>query len=100
MEKVNEIREKQQCGNCKYFLQYYVKRTTVFRPVYWGVCRRQITLKRIERDYDHTCEFWESDRDDKTEREKTIKQTLKTMAHHVNHMAAILDDDKNENICT
>ena len=78
---------KKNCGNCKYFVKYYINYNGRFVNQHCGHCicdkLKRITKKRIY--YNHFCGFWESNTE-KTERiEKSVENAIYKMAETLDH---------------
>lgn len=86
-----------KCETCKYFLQHYIKRDTVFHRICCGHCvNRQLNGKWVRKKYvlHENCEYWESNEEKIVERSGSIKNVLRNMEEHLNEISMILKDDR------
>lgn len=89
--------EYEQCKNCKFFLQHYVKSRASFHRIRCGHCiNRQLNSNKRSRKYDlhKNCEYWEPNQEVKEERRELIKSTLRNMEEYLLEMLLVLKDDE------
>ena len=86
----NETQNQKTCQNCKFYLQHYIKRATMYYALHSGHCvnRRNRTMAICE-----SCGLWEDAAVKNEKRKQTIYECLKSMAKRVDEIAMILKDD-------
>ena len=92
MEK--EINQEKLCGNCRYYLEHYIKQNTNYRKILCGHCTNRNYFDGRKKRPLETCEYWETVEIKKEERKKRIKETLEFMAESLNQIVLILKDDE------
>ena len=89
--------QENTCENCKYFVQYYIKKKTIFYATFKGYCSNSEILKIQKRKpfvMRKNCEYWESDESVKAERRQHIKHVLRNMCKQIHEIEMILKDDE------
>ena len=94
--KKRYIMEKNNCENCRYYSQHYVKVDTYFTKVFCGHCTNPDAAARKDKrkKYNIVCEHWEPIEIRERERKEAIERTLRNMAKQIESIAMILKDDE------
>lgn len=84
----------EQCANCKYFLQHFVKsRSGRLLKVECGHCVHSRMPFYMPRKRKTPCAYWQPMREQIEERRKNIKEKLLYMAELIEQFAEALADD-------
>ncbi len=81
------------CFGCKYFLNYYVKRSTYFEPLKDGFCVNcNVKAKQSRSKFKlrEECEYWEPLEDEQEKSNKQIIRVLRDMEEHLVEIAILL----------
>ncbi|MDE6274626.1 MAG: hypothetical protein K2L87_06230 [Clostridiales bacterium] len=87
--------QEQNCGNCKYFSEYYTKFKTHIHRTAGGLClcdkfrRRRVRQKK---ESDAPCEYWERKEGEKEEEVQLVKNALVKIAERLEELTIILKD--------
>ncbi|MDE5548629.1 MAG: hypothetical protein K2K24_02545 [Clostridia bacterium] len=84
--------EKENCYNCAYFMQHYVKdpKGSLVRAVNYGHCCKG---NRKHKKLDLPCELWQPIELQIEQRKKTIKGTLERIESLLENIALVLEND-------
>lgn len=90
------MKEEQECKNCRYYLEHYVKSGSRYLPIggHCVNCALAESRKRDKYRLQPNCGHWEPAELQKAERHNRIKDTLRRMEEHLAEIAAILQDDE------
>lgn len=86
--------ENKSCFNCKFYLQYYVKRLTELVPLNKGHCRNSLLTVREKRDfpYEIGCRFWQSGEKTEEGRTEEIKEVIRKMQKRLDDIVLLLQN--------
>lgn len=88
--------EKQNCKNCKHYLEHYIISGLQFSPIGGHCINRELNDKRKK---DKTalienCDYWESNITKKAERKETIKTVIRQMNERLKQIELILETEE------
>ena len=85
------MNETKNCKNCKYFLQYYIKKRKKFVTAWGGRCINRHKRKDIERKpEDAACAYWEQAEPNDEKRQNTISELLQKVYEQLNELTQVL----------
>lgn len=90
------MEQEKACGNCKFYIEHYVKYKAIFQKIGEGHCiNDELNPPRKRNKYRlyENCDKWESNSELKKQRKESVKKVLEDMRDSLNQIAQILSDD-------
>lgn len=88
------MEQSKQCGNCRYFSQYYVKLEHRFMSVYSGRCKLKAMNSKALSSNETACEKWETAEIEIQHRKKTVREAIIDISEKLDRIAEVLFDEE------
>lgn len=92
-----ENKSIKSCGNCRYYVRYYIKMSKAFRQIPTGHCKYGNRVKYDLKKSVDFCEHWADDATQKNIKKQNLRGALLTMAEDLRKITEILESDDEEN---